>query len=192
MLSDFGQIILILLLAGLAIFLLWFFIFKVKHLHTPDVYLVDGGVKTGKSLVSVMVAIMQYRKNMFRWYLANDFIYIGNFFRKIFRRKLKSLLEKPMLYSNMPLYKVKYNYLSLDILTCQCRIPHRSVCLLDEASLIADSITAFGNSKKQLEKKYVDYINEKLTIFLKVFISHGCHGSTCIYNSQNVVDLHFF
>ena len=191
MLNDFGQLILILLFVGLGIFLLWFFIFKVKHLKTPDVFLVDGGVKTGKSLVSVMLAIKQYRKNLFRYYVGNVLIRFLNLFKRLFKRELKPLIVKPMLYSNMPLYKVKYNYLSDDILTLKKRIPYRSVVLLDEASLIADSMTAFGNVKNRIDKQRMDYINEKLTIFLKVFISHGCHGSTCIYNSQNVVDLHF-
>ena len=57
MLNEFGQLIVIILLIALVCLALWFFIFKVKHLRTPDVFLVDGGVKTGKSLVSVMLAI---------------------------------------------------------------------------------------------------------------------------------------
>ena len=66
MLSDFGQIILIIGLIALAVFLFWFFVFKVKHLKTPDVFLVDGGVKTGKSLLSVELAIREYRNNFYR------------------------------------------------------------------------------------------------------------------------------
>ena len=151
MLSDFGQIILIIGLIALACFLGWFFIFKVKHLRTPDVFLVDGGVKTGKSLVSVMLAVKQYRRNLIRYYLGTGLIKFVNLFKKLFRKKLINPLQKPMLYSNMPLYKVKYNYLTLEILTCQHKIPHKSVVLLDEASLIADSLTAFGQTKSQKE-----------------------------------------
>lgn len=187
--SDFLQIILIIGLIALAIFLGWFFIFKVKHLKTPDVFLVDGGVKTGKSLVSVMLAIRQYRKNLFRYYVGNFLLKGINLVLKLFKKKGKKLIEKPMLYSNMPLYKVRYNYLSLDILCCKVRVPHKSVFLLDESSLIADSLTALGKTKSQ--KEICDYINEQLTIFLKVYVSHGSHGGTCIYNSQNIVDLHF-
>lgn len=187
--SDFGQLIFIILLIALGVFLLWFFIFKVKHLNTPDVFLVDGGVKTGKSLVSVMLAVKQYRKNLIRYYIGNLLIRFFNLILKLFKKSPKKLIEKPMLYSNMPLYKVKYNYLSLDILSCKVRCPHKSVFLLDEASLIADSLTALGKTKEQ--KDIADYINERLTIFLKVYVSHGSHGGTCIYNSQNIVDLHF-
>ena len=152
MLNEFGQLIVIILLIALVCLALWFFIFKVKHLRTPDVFLVDGGVKTGKSLVSVMLAIKQYRKNLIRFYIGNCLIKFFNLFRKLFKKPLRKLLEKPMLYSNMPLYKVKYNYLTLEILCCENRIPHKSVVLLDEASLIADSMTAYGVNKLEKEQ----------------------------------------
>ena len=187
--SDFGQIIIIIGFIALAVFLAWFFIFKVKHLKTPDVFLVDGGVKTGKSLLSVCLVIRQYRKNLIRYYVGNFFLKGINLVLKLFKKNPKKLIEKPMLYSNMPLYKVKYNYLSLDILCCKVRVPHKSVFLLDEASLIADSMTALSKTMK--EKEIVDFINEQLTIFLKVYVSHGSHGGFCVYNSQNIVDLHF-
>ena len=187
--DNLGGFLFFIILIGLGILLAWFFIFKVKHLKTPDVFMVDGGVKVGKSLVCVMLAVKQYRKNLIRYYIGTFFINFINLFRKLFKKELKKPLEKPMLYSNMPLYRVKYNPLSLDILTLKGRLPHKSVVLLDEASLIADSMTAFGNTKAKQE--IVEYVNEKLTIFLKVAISHGGHGSSCFYNSQNVVDLHF-
>ena len=187
--TDFGKILFFLLFVGLVIFLLWFFIFKVKHLKTPDVYMVDGGVKVGKSLVAVKLAVTQYRKNLIKYYIGSFFIMIINWFRKRMKKPLKKKLEKPMLYSNMPLYKVKYNPFTLDILELKVRCPHKSVFLLDEASLIADSMTAYGQTKSQ--KEWIDYVNEKLTMFLKVGVSHGHHGSFCVYNSQNVVDLHF-
>lgn len=187
--NEFGQLIIIIGLIALAVFLCWFFIFKVKHLKTPDVFLVDGGVKTGKSLLSVCLAIRQYRKNLIRYYVGNFLLKGINLLLKLFKKNPKKLIERPMLYSNMPLYKVKYNYLSLDILCCKVRVPHKSVFLLDEASLIADSMTALSKTMK--EKEIVDFINEQLTIFLKVYVSHGSHGGFCVYNSQNIVDLHF-
>lgn len=187
--SNIGSLIFLLIIIGLTILLLWFFIFKVKHLKTPDVYMVDGGVKVGKSLVAVKLAVTQYRKNMIRYYIGSFFINLINKFRKLRKKPLKRSLEKPMLYSNMPLYKVKYNAFTLDILELKVRCPHKSVFLLDEASLIADSMTAYGQTKS--EKEWIDYVNEKLTMFLKVGVSHGHHGSFCVYNSQNVVDLHF-
>ena len=88
--SDFGQIIIIIGFIALAVFLAWFFIFKVKHLKTPDVFLVDGGVKTGKSLLSVCLVIRQYRKNLIRYYVGN---FLG-FFLKSFKTKLIPFKKK--------------------------------------------------------------------------------------------------
>lgn len=192
--KDFAQLILLLLLIGGCVFLLWFFIFKVKHLKTSDVYFVDGGVKVGKSKVSVSLVVKKIFFNRLRAHIRNGIIRCLNFFTNLKNKKrkvkkpLRKLCEIPMLYSNMPLYKVKYNHLDLSIIECKCRVPYGSVCLLDEASLIADSMTAYGKTKTQQE--IVDYVNEKLTMFLKLF-GHATHGGFCVYNSQNVVDLHF-
>lgn len=182
--NSFGGIIFILAIIGIAVLLIWFFVFKVKHLKTPDVYMVDGGVKTGKSLVTVKLAVTQYRKNCIK-------VAIFNFFRRCinkFRKMKKAPLEKPMLYSNMPLYRVKYNALTLDILKWQVRIPHKSVCLIDEATLLADSL--LGMKKDKNKMKEFDETNEILTLFLKTY-GHQTHGGSCFYNSQNVIDLHF-
>lgn len=182
--NSIGGIIFIIAIVGIAILLLWFFIFKVKHLKTPDVYMVDGGVKTGKSLITVKLAVTQYRKNCFK-------VAFFNFLRKfanLFRKEKKAPLDKPMLYSNMPLYKVKYNKLTLDILKWNVRIPHKSVCLIDEATLLADSMLGMNRRKDKQEE--FDYTNEVLTLFLKTY-GHQTHGGSCFYNSQNVVDLHF-
>lgn len=182
--NSFGGILFVIVLIGLAVLLLWFFIFKVKHLKTPDVYMVDGGVKTGKSLITVKLAVTQYRKNCIK-------VAIFNFFRKcvnLFRKTKKAPLEKPMLYSNMPLYKVKYNRLTLDVLQWNVKLPNKSVCLIDEATLLADSM--LGMSKGKEKQKEYDRTNEILTLFLKTY-GHQTHGGSCFYNSQNVVDLHF-
>lgn len=186
--NEIQALIFLLILVALGVFLLWFFIFKVKHLKTPDVYMVDGGVKTGKSLVTVMLAVKQYRRNCIKVAIFNFFRRIVNFFKKLFKKEQKAPLEKPMLYSNMPLYRVKYNALSMDVLLWNVRIPHKSVVLIDEATLLADSMTGMVGNKDN--KKRFDEINETLTLFLKTF-GHQTHGGACFYNSQQVVDLHF-
>ena len=192
--QEFGNLIIFLLIIGAIVLLLWFFIFKVKHLKTSDVYFVDGGVKVGKSKVSVMLVVKKIFINRLRAHIRNGLITMLNFFTKKrnkhckVKKPLRKYCEIPMLYSNMPLYKVKYNHLDLKIIECCVRVPYGSVCLLDEASLIADSMTAYGKTKTQQE--IVDYVNEKLTMFLKLF-GHATHGGFCVYNSQNVVDLHF-
>lgn len=186
--KDIGGILLLLVLIGLGIFLLWFFIFKVKHLKTPDVYCVDGGVKTGKSLVTVYLAVRQIKKNKRKVAFANFFRRIANLHRKIHMKPIKPLRAKPMLYSNMPLRCIKYNDLTLEIIYRKVTIPYLSVCLIDEASLLADSMTGAPTTKDK-KAKY-DEINERLSLFLKLY-GHYSHGGSCFYNSQAIVDLHF-
>lgn len=189
--NNLGLIFFIIILVALSIWLLWFFIFRVKHLKTSDVYMIDGGVKTGKSEVTTMLAIKRVKRNQRK-------IAIFNFFRRIinkFRKVKKAPLDKPMLYSNMPLYKVKYNELTMEILLWKVSIPYKSVVLIDEATLLADSMTGMipkSTDKEQakvLRQKF-DEVNEILTLFLKTF-GHQTHGGACFYNSQNVSDLHF-
>lgn len=189
--NSFGGILLVLIAIALIIFLCWFFIFKVKHLKTPEVYMVDGGVKTGKSLVTVMLAVKQYRKNVIKFHIANWFIKLFN--KTFWRKNKRNLKERPMLYSNMPLYKVKYNKLTLDIMLWKVRIPHKSVVIIDEATLLADSMSGMvirGKKLSEEQQRKFDDINETLTLFLKTF-GHQTHGGSCFYNSQQVIDLHF-
>lgn len=187
--NEIGVFVFGVLIVVAFLFVAWFFIFKVKHLKTPDVYMVDGGVKVGKSFVTVKLAVTQYRRNVRKAKIANFFIrFLVNPIRKVFKKKPFKYKEMPMLYSNMPLFKVKYNQLTLDILLWKCRIPHKSVVLIDEATLLADSMSGMLTDKAK--KKQFDYINETLTLFLKLF-GHQTHGGACFYNSQQVVDLHF-
>lgn len=175
-------------LLGLLVFLAWFFIFKVKHLKPNDLYMVDGGVKTGKSLICVMLTVKNYRKAIIKYYIGNVLVRFINLFKKLKKKKMLDKLEKPMLYSNMPLYRTKFNYLTLDVIFGRVRIPHGSVCLLDEATLLADSMLGMVTEKDK--KARFDEVNEALTLFLKTF-GHMTHGGKLFYNSQNVIDLHF-
>ena len=144
---DIASIVVLVICGIVSILLLWFFIFKVKHLKTPDVFCIDGGVKTGKTLVSVVLAIKQYKKNCFKTKVVNVFIKLANKYLKAHNKPLKPLRDMPMLYSNMPLNKVKYNDLTLDIILRLVRIPYKSVVLIDEASLLADSMTGMLTNK---------------------------------------------
>ena len=69
-----------------------------------------------------------------------------------------------MLYSNMPLNHVKYNDLTIDIIMRKVRIPYKSVVLIDEASLLADSLSGSvsRNMTKEAKERF-DYINENFT-----------------------------
>lgn len=192
--KTIGFIFLLVVIVLLA-FLLYWFIFRVKHLKPNDVYMIDGGVKTGKSLITVMLSVKAYRiakiKYYIRWALIFVFARTMRDFKNLFRKNKKlpyTMGEKPMLYSNMPLYRVKYNPLTLDIIKGKVRIPHRSVCLCDEATLIADSMSSYVGNRAKMQG--IEQINEDLTLFLKTY-GHMTHGGKFFYNSQQVIDLHF-
>lgn len=182
--SDIQAIIFFVLLGILVIFLLWFFIFKVKHLKVPSVYLITGGVKTGKSFVSVWLAVKQYKKACRKVAIFNfGRKYIANTFRRIRRIPVKPLKDKPMLYTNMHLRNIKYNLLTLDIVFRKVRIPDYSVCLIDEISLFADSMLVTTQRYKK------ENLHERLMLFVKLW-GHYC-GGKMIVNTQSLSDCAF-
>lgn len=164
--QNSGFIILIIVLGLIAII---FIRRKFKTIKMPNVFLVTGAVKTGKTLLSVHLAIKEYRKELIRYYIRKTIF--SMFF-------IKNDLEKPMLYSNIPLAKVRYNLLTIDMILCNVRIPYRSIVLLDEASLLADSM-AFKDK----------YINNRLMRWVKLF-AHITKGGRLIITTQAVCDLH--
>lgn len=161
------------LLIGLAILLIIHLIKKkIKLLTIPNVYLISGAVKTGKTLLSVHLAKKEYRRNVRSWY-------IKWFFAKLLGKKDEDLPLKPMFYSNIPVARIKFNLVTMNILLQKVRIPDKSVVLLDEASLIADS-TLYKDKT----------INNKLMRFVKLF-AHYTHGGKLIIDTQSISDLHF-
>lgn len=161
----------IILLAVALIILLIFIKRRFKRLIVPNVVLVTGAVKSGKTLLSVHLAIKYYRKNLRQFYFLKFFATLIG--------KGKDFTYPPMLYSNMPLAKVKYNALSRDIIERKVRIPNKSIVLIDEASLLADSML------------YNDvFINDTLTSFYKLF-AHYTHGGMCILDTQSMKDNHY-
>lgn len=135
----------------------------------PNVFLISGAVKTGKTLLSVHLAKKEYKRNLRNWYLRR-------FFLKLFGRDVPL---KPMLYSNIPLARIRYNLLTMDIILQEKRIPDKSVVLIDEASLLADSTLCKDK-----------YVNNKLMRFVKLF-AHYSHGGKLIIDTQSISDLHF-
>ena len=135
----------------------------------PNVFLITGAVKTGKTLLSVHLARKELRHARFVWY-------IKSFFLRCLGREIP---KKPMLYTNIPIARTDYNIVTMDILLCNVRIPDKSIVLLDEASLIADSML-------YKDKK----ISDKLMRFVKLF-AHYTHGGKLIIDTQSISDLHF-
>ena len=140
-------ILFLLILVGVFFILHWFNK-HFKRITMPNVFLITGAVKTGKTLLSVHLARKELRSARFKYY-------IKSFFLRCFGRAVP---QKPMLYTNIPIAKTDYNIVTMDILTCKVRIPDNSIVLLDEASLIADSMM-FKDKK----------INAQLMRFVKLF-----------------------
>lgn len=140
--------------------------FKVPKLNS--LVMVTGGVKCGKSTLSVHMAIKTYKRN-----LRNA--KIKNFFRRLFG---KEPFELPLLYSNVPL-AISYVPLTRNMLMRKERFVYGSVVYIQEASLVADS---------QLIKD--KDLNNNLLMFFKLF-GHESKGGTCIVDSQCIADVHY-
>lgn len=168
-----GRIIILILLLVVVVIVISWLRSKFKSLNLPCVFFVSGGIKTGKTLLSVHLAIKEYRKAVFRWYFFR-------FLCKIFKKfDTEDSRYKPMLYSNLPLANVRYNPLTIDIINRKVRIPNKSIVLIDEVSLFADS---------QLFKD--KNINNSLMLFYKLF-GHYSHGGKLIIDSQSIADNHY-
>lgn len=131
--------------------------------------MITGGVKSGKSALTVSFACREYRRAKRRYY-------VKKVFAKIFKRQLP---EKPLLYSNIPLRNIPFVPLSTAILLRHERLAYGSIVIMDEASLVADS-QLIKNKK----------VNIQLMLFFKLF-GHETHGGKCFVNSHCLSDLHY-
>lgn len=165
---SFGTILVFGILIAVAIFFINKFLKRFKSCAIGSISLVDGGVKTGKTALSIYLAVREYKR-------AKRSVKFSNFWRKLFN---KPLLEEPLLYSNIPL-TIPYVPLTDDLLTRKKRFRYRSSILIDDASLVADSMLFKDKD-----------LNEKLLYFNKL-IGHETHSGHLIYNTQSLSDLHF-
>lgn len=160
-----------LVFACLIFVVLWFvrkFLNKFKLCKIGSMALFTGGVKTGKSTLSVHTCIKEYKSRVRK----TKFV---NFFRKLFK---KDLIELPLLYSNVPL-GLPFVTITDELLTRKKRFVYGSVIYVQEASLVADS---------QLLKD--KDLNERLLLFNKL-IGHETKGGLLIYDTQCISDLHY-
>lgn len=131
--------------------------------------MVTGGVKCGKSMLSVWLAKRKYKSQLRKWK-------IRKFFCKLLR---KPTPEKPLLYSNVKLAGLPFVLLTTDIILRKVRPAFGSVVYIQEASLLADSMYI----------KNMD-VNERLLLFNKLF-GHETHGGYLIYDTQAISDNHY-
>lgn len=168
----------ILIIIAVLLFLLWFFVLrKFKVPKITAIAMFTGGVKTGKSAVSLFFAVKTYKRKRRNWK-------VRCFFAKLFRRECP---EEPLFYSNIPLRHIKYAPVARDHLMRKVRFNFGSVVFLDEASLVADSMLGVVRKGKE-DEGYK--ISDELLLFCKLF-GHETHGGNLIINSQCISDLHY-
>lgn len=133
--------------------------------NSGDLVLWCGELKTGKTIASLYMAIYYYKLARLKWRI-----------KKIFKKDV----EEPLLYSNIPL-KCKHVKITNEILERKVRLNYKSICFIDEISLLADSMT-YGSKYKDLDFN--------LKMFIKLF-SHSTRGGKLFTNTQSIKDNHF-
>ena len=169
----------------LIVLLLLYFAYRrnFKKIVIGAIVLITGGVKTGKSLLSIELVKREYRKRHRKWWIATH----------IFKKDK----EEPLLYTNVVMsfsnwkndlngYDKKHHKLdenimiiTREILLRQQRLAYGSVVYIQESSLTADS-------QEFTEKTR----NATLSLFNKLF-GHESKGGVLFYDTQSVYDNHY-
>ena len=144
-----------------------------KKIKEPSVCLITGGVKTGKSLLSVKLSTKNYIKRWIKWWLVV----------KILRRKKEEPLYYTNCYINFGKIWKKLNknirYITKDHLLRDSRFKYGSVIYIQEASLLADNM---------------DYNNKERNVDLSLYnklIGHMTRGGVIYYDTQSPLDCHY-
>lgn len=175
--NNFGFWFILLLILAIVLYVLYRKNFKI--LKVPSVCLITGGVKTGKTLLSVNLATKDYKRRYFKFWVK----------RNIFRDKK---IEKPLFYTNSVSFsfgnrkaKKKHKldknirYLNTGMLLRETRFNYGSVIFVQECSLLADNM---------------DYNNKIRNIDLSLFnklIAHETRGGAIYYDTQSILDSHY-
>ena len=139
-----------------------------------NMVLVTGGIKTGKSTLSVRMAYRTWKKQVFK-------VKVFNLFHKLFGKRCKKFAEKkplPLLYSNIPL-SIPYVPITKAHLERKVRFVYGSVAYFCESSLIVDS--QYFNDK---------ITNEQLLLLVKLW-AHETKGGYAFYDTQSISDNHY-
>lgn len=141
--------------------------------------LVTGGVKTGKSTMTVWLAVRQYWRQLRKYYIYNYVLY------PVFHRipfgvfKRMKLREKPLFYSNIPIAIKNFVPLTRKLIQREERFRYGSVIYVCESSLVADS---------QAIKDPL--INEEMLLLNKL-IAHETKGGYIFHDTQSIFDCHY-
>lgn len=161
----------ILLILAVSLLGLWLWnklMIRFKFPKVGSLAVVTGGVKCGKSSFGLGLALSNYRRVHRRWKFQK-------FFCTIFRKQVP---EEPLLYSNIPL-GVPYVELDDNLINRRKRFRYGSVIFVDEANLLADSMSFSDKSQ-----------NERIAIF-SALIGHETKGGLLIYTCHNIERLHY-
>ena len=166
----------LLIILGLVIILYFVYRKNFKILKVPSVCLLTGGVKTGKSLLSVYLSIKDYKKRHLIWRI---------------KRHFHADLEEPLYYTNVNIsfrsikakkpHKLDANIrqITLESLLREERFNYKSVIYIQESSLMADNMD-FKDKNRNVE----------LSLFNKL-IAHETRGGCVYYDTQSVLDSHY-
>lgn len=167
----------IILIGSLIVIALLWHMFKIPKFG--NMVLVTGGIKTGKSTLSVWLACRQYWRMVRKYYVYNYLIY-PVFSKLPFKRcKLMRKREYPLFYSNIPVAVKGYTPLTRDLIERKTRFRYGSVIYICESSLVADSMS-FRN----------ELLNEEMLLLNKL-IAHETRGGYLFYDTQSAHDNHF-
>lgn len=142
-----------------------------------NMVLVTGGIKTGKSTLSVYMVSRALKRQRIKYYIKCFFLRVFKFLR-IKKFLNKPFPEKPILYSNIPL-NIPYSPLTHDLIMRRTRFIYGSVVYVCESSLVADSMS-FKD----------DNVNENMLLLNKLF-AHETRGGIIFYDTQSVSDNHY-
>lgn len=164
---------------GLVLLIVLYIVYRknFKILKVPAVCLVTGGVKTGKSLLSVFLSIKDYKRRHIKWWWLT----------KVFKKDL----EEPLYYTNVEIsfnnrkrkqpHRLNKNIvqMDLDFLNRVVRFNYKSVIYIQESSLMADNMD-FNNMGRNVD----------LSLFNKL-IAHETQGGALYYDTQSPLDNHY-
>lgn len=149
----------------------WHYLKPIRNIG--NLFLTTGGVKTGKTQLAVAVVFIKYRMSLIRYYLQR--------FLNLFRKN-KKYLEKPLIYSNVPIGRVNKDYyvpMTHELLKQEERFAYGSVIYFNEVSLITGS-----------KDIYNEELNDVLNKFYKL-IAHETQGGYLILDTQSPMDCHY-
>lgn len=165
------MLIIIILIIVAIIFLRFWLVYR-KRYRFDCVSLVVGAPKTGKTTLQVHLALKDYKKRVLRWKL-----------KRYLRPKKYKHLEKPLLYSNVPL-TVPHVRLTKELLLRKERFAFNSTIIISETSLTADAMSATIKTDEQQKNNF------DLNMFYKL-IGHELHGGAVFTETQNPSDNHY-